>query len=375
MVIEEIKSFSFDYKHSAATLAPTIFRAAARAGAGRATRAGRYLLMKPKRAAVNLRAARHPAFGAPPLVVGVDGGGTKTHAVIAAEAGHKVLGEGKAGPSNPLRVGVTESAAAVREAVERACAAAGVRRTEVSAFEVGLAGVRRADLRATMCVALAELGIKPLEVVTDSEVALYGATGGKPGVVIIAGTGSSCRGRNLRGRHAWAGGWGPLAGDEGSSSWIARRALQAVAKATDRRGPRTPLVKAACDFFNVAAPEDLATAVYAPSVTNQRIAGFGRLVIEAAKQRDSVSLEIVDGAGRELAQAAGAVIRKLRMQRERFAVGYVGGVFHAGELILVPLREELAAVAPRAYLTPPALAPAEAAAHMAGEHIRLALAG
>jgi N-acetylglucosamine kinase-like BadF-type ATPase len=156
---------------------------------------------------------------------------------------------------------------------------------------------------------------------------------------------------------------------------MARRALQAVAKATDGRGPRTTLVEAACDFFNVAAAEDLATAVYAPSITNQRIAGFGRFVIEAAKRRDPVSREIVDAAGRELAQAAGAVIRKLRMHRERFVVGYVGGVFTAGELILEPLREDLNAVAPHARLVTPALSPAEAAARMAGQHVRLALAG
>lgn len=331
--------------------------------------------MKPRRTAVKLQPARPATLRAPALVVGVDGGGTKTRAVVAAAGGHEVLGEGRAGPSNPLRVGVSEAAAAVREAVERACAAAGVRRTEVAAAEVGLAGVKREDLRAAMRAALADLGFKPLEIVTDAEIALYGVTGGKSGLVIIAGTGSLCRGQSARGRQAWAGGWGPLAGDEGSGSWMARRALQAVAKATDGRGPRTSLVEAACDYFNVAAPEDLATAVYAPSITNQRLSGFGRFVIEAAKRRDAVSREIVDGAGRELAQAAGAVIRRLRMQRERFAVGYVGGVFAAGELILEPLREGVAGVAPRAYLAPPALAPAEAAARMAGEHLRLALAG
>lgn len=331
--------------------------------------------MKPTRAAVKLRTPRRAAFRGASLVVGVDGGGTKTRAVVAAEAGREILGEGKAGPSNPLRVGVSEAAASVREAIERACEAAGVRRGDLAAAEVGLAGVKRADLRAAMRAALADLGVKPLEVVTDAEIALYGATEGEPGLVIIAGTGSICRGRNLRGRHATAGGWGPLAGDEGSGSWIARRALQAVAKATDGRGPRTSLVEAACDFFRVAAPEDLATAVYAPSITNQRIAGFGRQVIEAARRRDAVSREILDAAGRELAQSVGAVIRKLRMQRERFAVGYVGGVFKAGELILEPLREELVAVAPGARLAPPVLGPAEAAARMAGEHLRLALAG
>ncbi|HEV3470955.1 MAG TPA: BadF/BadG/BcrA/BcrD ATPase family protein [Pyrinomonadaceae bacterium] len=331
--------------------------------------------MRSRRTAVKLQPAGPPTLRAPSLVVGVDGGGTKTRAVVAAAGGREILGEGRAGPSNPLRVGVSEAAAAVREAVERACAAAGVRRSELAAAEVGLAGVKREDLRAAMRAALSDLGVEPLEVVTDAEIALYGVAGERAGLVIIAGSGSICRGRNARGRQAWAGGWGPVAGDEGSGSWMARRALQAVAKATDGRGPRTSLVEAACDYFNVAAAEDLATAVYAPSITNQRIAGFGRVVIEAAKRRDAVSREIVEAAGRELAQAAGAVVRRLRMQRERFAVGYVGGVFAAGELILEPLREGLAGVAPRAYLAPPALAPAEAAALMAGEHLRLALAG
>ena len=163
--------------------------------------------------------------------------------------------------------------------------------------------------------------------------------------------------------------------DEGSGSWIARRALQAVARASDGRGRKTSLVEAACEFFNVSKAEDLSTAVYAPNMTNNRIAGFGRHVIEAAKRRDQVARAIVEEAGRELAQAACAVIRKLRMEHERFQVAYVGGVFAAGALMLDPLREEVTALAPRAFLAPPLLAPAEAAARMAGEQVQLALAG
>jgi N-acetylglucosamine kinase-like BadF-type ATPase len=135
------------------------------------------------------------------------------------------------------------------------------------------------------------------------------------------------------------------------------------------------LVEAACEYFNVAQAEDLSTAVYAPSVTNSRIAGYGSRVVEAAKRRDPVAREIIDAAGRELASAAAAVIRKLRMERERFQVGYVGGVFAAGALILDPLEQEVARVARRAFIAPPLLAPAEAAARMAGEQLQLALAG
>jgi N-acetylglucosamine kinase-like BadF-type ATPase len=333
--------------------------------------------MKAKREPVKLQAKRQKRPATPrarSLVLGVDGGGTKTRAVVV-DAQQNVLGAGVAGPSNPLRVGVMEGVKAVREAAERACQDAGVRLLEIVAAEVGLAGVKRADIRERMRSALAELGVKSLEVVTDADIALYGATEGKPGLIIIAGTGSICCGVNARGRHACAGGWGPVAGDEGSGSWIARRGLQAVARATDGRGRKTALVESACDYFNVAKAEDLSTAVYAPNVTNNRIAGFGRYVIESARRRDAVAREIVEEAGRELAFAAVAVIRKLKMERERFQVGYVGGVFAAESLILAPLGEEVGRVARRAFIAPPVLAPAEAAARMASEQLQLALAG
>lgn len=332
--------------------------------------------MKAKRRPVKLQSKRPRALAARtrPLLLGVDGGGSKTRAVVTDGAG-EVLGEGLAGPSNPLRVGVGEAVGAIREAADKACAKAGVRRVEIVAAEVGLAGVKRADIRERMRAAVAELGIKTVEVVTDADIALYGATEGKPGLVIIAGTGSICCGINARGRRACAGGWGPVVGDEGSGSWIARRALQAVARSTDGRGRRTSLVEAACEYFNVSLADDLSTAVYAPNMTNSRIAGFGRRVVEAAKRRDAVAREIVEEAGRELAAAAGAVIRKLKMEREQFQVAYVGGVFAAGGLILDTLTDEVVRVAPRAFIAPPVLAPAEAAARMAGGQLQLALAG
>jgi N-acetylglucosamine kinase-like BadF-type ATPase len=330
--------------------------------------------MKAKRRPVKLQSKRPRALAARTLVLGVDGGGSKTRAVVADGVG-AVLGEGLAGPSNPLRVGVGEAVGAIRDAVDKACAEAGVRRGEIVAAEMGLAGVKRADIRERMRVAVAELGIKTVEVVTDADIALYGATEGKPGLVIIAGTGSICCGINARARRACSGGWGPVVGDEGSGSWIARRALQAVARATDGRGRKTSLVEAACEYFNVAVADDLSTAIYAPNMTNTRIAGFGGRVVKAAKKRDVVAREIVEEAGRELAFAAAAVVQKLKMERERFQVAYVGGVFAAGRLILDPLSEELARSAPRAFLAPPVLAPAEAAARMAGEQLQLALAG
>ncbi|HEV8368088.1 MAG TPA: BadF/BadG/BcrA/BcrD ATPase family protein [Pyrinomonadaceae bacterium] len=309
-------------------------------------------------------------------VVGVDGGGTKTEAVIM-DGDLRVIGEGKAGPSNPLRVGLTSAAAAVREAIDNACAAAKVRRSDLEAAEIGLAGARRRELRERMRETLLPLGIRDIEVVTDADIALYGATDGAPGLVVISGTGSICCGINSRGKRVCAGGWGPIAGDEGAGAWIARRALRAVAHASDGRGPQTLLTEFACNYFHVSTADDLTTAIYAPTITNERIAGFGKDVVEAAKRKDPVAEQIIQEGATELGQAAVAVIRTLQMEREEFQIAYVGGVFRAGgEMILKPLRAEVAKAASRAYFAPPHFAPAVAAARMARErinHIALAV--
>lgn len=308
-------------------------------------------------------------------VVGVDGGGTKTHAVVL-DADLAVLGEGLAGPSNPLRVGIANAAAAIREAVDQACEIARLRRTDLIAAEIGLAGARRKELSARMREALLGLGIGEIVVVGDADIALYGATEGEPGLIIIAGTGSICCGINARGKTRCAGGWGPIAGDEGAGAWIARRALRAIAHAVDGRGPATLLTHLACTYFHVSDPNDLSTAIYAPTITNERIAGFGKHVVEAAKAKDATARSIIAEGGCELGSAAAAVIRNLKMERETFQVAYVGGIFKsAGELMLTPIREEVRRVAPNAYLGAPRFSPAEAAARMAWEHLhQMALA-
>jgi len=153
--------------------------------------------------------------------------------------------------------------------------------------------------------------------------------------------------------------------------------LRAVAHAFDGRGPKTTLTGRACGYFHVTSADDLNTAIYAPTITNERLAGFGRDVVEAAKEKDSVALQIVADGGTELGIAAVAVIRHLQMEHDRFQIAYVGGVFRAaGDLMLNTLRAEVKKAAPRAYFEPPHFAPAVAAARMARErinHIALAV--
>jgi N-acetylglucosamine kinase-like BadF-type ATPase len=304
------------------------------------------------------------------LYLGADGGGTKTHVVLLDEA-NNFVGEAFAGASNPLRVGVETAVSNIIKATDAACDAAGSERGDIACATLGLAGVRRADLSERVRESfLTKLRVKKTEVMTDAAIALYGVTLGAAGLVVIAGTGSICMGRNERGETAAAGGWGPLAGDEGGGAGIARRALQAIAKASDGRAEPTDLSNAAIEYFRAGSLQDLAVAIYAPQIDNARIAGFARFVGEIAADGDETAIEILREAGGELGLAARAVIEKLKLKTAKFPVGCVGGIFKAGDLITEPLMKIVCRSAPKAYLSAPKLVPAHAAARLAFENCR-----
>lgn len=299
------------------------------------------------------------------LFLGVDGGGTKTNVALMNESGEFVA-EASGGPSNPLRVGVETAVANITKALNQACDDAGFSRGDVVAATLGLAGVRRMDIRERVRESfVARSGIRKTQVTTDAEIALYGTTFGKAGIVVIAGTGSVCLGINEKGERAVAGGWGPLAGDEGGGRGIAEQALHSIAKASDGRGEATKLTETAEVYFRASTTDNLLGAIYAPQIDNSRIAGFAKYVVETAKEGDKIALELIENAGRELGSAATAVIRNLGLERATFPVGCVGSVFKAGEILTKPMLSAIHAVAPKAFLVNPEMSPSQAAALMA----------
>jgi len=298
------------------------------------------------------------------LFLGVDGGGTKTNVAIL-NTEREVVGESSGGPSNPLRVGVENAVANIGNAIDTACDLGGLSRGDIFGCTLGLAGVRRQDMSERVLQSFrARYRIQSVTVTTDADIALYGTTFGKAGLVVIAGTGSVCLGIDHRGEKAMAGGWGPIAGDEGGGRGIAGEALHRVAKASDGRGAQTALSERAAEYFRASNVENLIGAIYAPRMDNARIAGFARMVVETALDGDAVAIEIIEEAGRELGLAAVAVIEKLRLTNEKVRIGCVGGVFNAKEILTVPMIDTINRVAPLAYLSEPLVPPAQAAALM-----------
>lgn len=297
--------------------------------------------------------------------LGIDGGGTKTHAVIGDES-HRVIGEGFSGAANPLRVGLEEAVAHIDQAVSEACEQAGIELRDVDSACAAIAGINHPIHYHTMKDALDEaLQIAGLELVTDARAALEGALDGKPGVVVIAGTGSIAIGINEAGRQARAGGFGPTLSDEGSGYDIAQRALKAVVSSFDGRSPATALARRICDRLGVVSPSDLPAVIYNSDSEPVDIAPLAELVDEAAREGDEVSREILAGAGRELGRLAASVVEKLDLQGRAFRVACVGSVFRSGDFVLGALREGVLRIAPCAEIGPPLYPPAIGAVKLA----------
>src|SRR5215510_11393051 len=174
--------------------------------------------------------------------LGIDGGGTNCRAAIVDEQG-KIRGEGRAEAANFLRTGLDVAIRNIKNAIDDAREQVPISPSQITAACIGLAGVSHPSHHQRMLAALKdELPFSEIMLETDARIALAGATGNQPGVVIIAGTGSIACGINARGRFARSGGWGPVMGDEGSGSYIGRRTLEAVVMAYDYRGEPTSMM-------------------------------------------------------------------------------------------------------------------------------------
>jgi len=265
-------------------------------------------------------------------VLGIDGGASRTRCVVADLSGNLVA-RGGGGPSNPLTAGVDTAAESILTAASEASGSRGIRAFKASVM--GIAGTDRPSGAEALRSRLGGFDWGRLRIVSDAAVALAGATGCRPGVVVVSGTGSVAYGENEEGEKARAGGWGWRLGDEGSGYTIGNGALIASLRALDGRGPPTSLPDKIMRVLDLDDLGGLVDLVYSRGMGNREIATLTPLVGEAAEEGDAVAKSILEEAGEELGLAASAVARRLRMM-DAFPVALTGGVFN-----LAPVREAL----------------------------------
>jgi N-acetylglucosamine kinase-like BadF-type ATPase len=295
-------------------------------------------------------------------VLGIDAGGTKTVGLLADGEG-RIMGEARGGGANLQ----AEGELGVEKVLHAVMSEATEGRTpRIDAICLGMAGVDRESEGKTVRAIMDRIGSGArVVVVNDALVALVAGVDQGPGVVIICGTGSIAYGRNARDQAARAGGWGHVLGDEGSGYWIGRRALRAVARAGDGRGPATSLSDRVLRHFGVARFSDLIALVYERPVRHHTLARLVRVVQEARDGGDEVATQILEEAAHELMASARSVVSQLEMQQEAFTFVLAGGVLRGVQWLSDELERRLPAIAPRAAVRRLDVEPAMGAVRLA----------
>lgn len=309
----------------------------------------------------------------------MDGGQSHTEAVIADEYGN-ILGRGFGGASNHaeypggrarLRKAVAESVGeALRDKPETKTAdrqfnaeeqinPGGISDFQFVSAHFGMTGganykeeiigeIVRAD---RLCVG------------HDAPTALAGATGGKPGIVVIAGTGSVVYGENSAGETAQVGGLGYLFSDEGSGFWLALQTIRLAIKEQDELIEPDDLEKLVLSFFNRREIRELTDDFYNGKMTRDELASFAKTAHEAAAAGNRAIREQIKYGAAVLIESVRAAARRLEFAGE-FAVAGAGGMFRA-PLMVRYFREMLSEEVPGAIYTEPRFNPAEGALMLA----------
>jgi N-acetylglucosamine kinase-like BadF-type ATPase len=263
------------------------------------------------------------------VVIGVDGGGTKTLAFVAPlkdDSNTLVLGRGAAGPGNPRAAGFDIAQANIAAAVDAAFFEAKLPHSTAAAACLCLAGAgREVEQQQIAKWARQQQIAHSVRVTGDAEPILAAASPDNVGIALICGTGSLAWGRNREGQTARSGGWGYLLGDEGSGYAIALAGLRAAVRAADKRDEPTDMLAAFMRKLGADSPQDLVAKIYGTQMTRERLAELASVVFDL-HTTDASAERIIQIAASELAQMIATVAAELRLPSRSFTLAMAGGV-------------------------------------------------
>ena len=287
-------------------------------------------------------------------VIGVDGGGSKTHAVLVALDGTMVA-ESFGGPANLQITGIPTSAIVYFDLVLDCCKKADIPPESIQSVVIGAAGAGRpssgtllVDNILSICVRKKTV-LKHIHVETDVRIAIEAAFAGGPGIVLIGGTGSIALYRTEDEKFIRAGGWGYRIGDEGSGYAIGKDGLNVVLRQHDGRSEKTILTKKALAHYGETHIDGLIQKVYADEAD---LASFTPLVFEAAVERDRVANGILVKNATELLDLVRVLIMQVR-PKKKLPVALMGGMLESENVYSKMVRDKIIHALPHVVVQKP----------------------
>jgi N-acetylglucosamine kinase-like BadF-type ATPase len=302
-------------------------------------------------------------------VIGVDGGGAKTTALLA-DSDKKILAKAKTGSSHPRNLGLKKAVDSVFYVLEKVAAKAG-KNAKISAVFFGLPAMEEEFKFKKNLVKKEFLKHKEISrifkgrIIIDSDqlAGFRSGTDEKEGVVLIAGSGCACHGWR-KGKEIKVDGWGYLS-EMGSAFFVGQRTLQAIFKTLDGRIGKTTLLGSVLRQLKVRNKEELINLIYSKPAM-EIIPSLSISCNLAAEKGDGLAKKILIEAGKELALSANAVVKKLRFTRRKFPLVLIGSMFNS-RIVSDTVKKEIKKFAPQAEFIRPEAEPAFGAVKIAIE--------
>jgi len=271
------------------------------------------------------------------FLMAVDGGATKTTLVLYSTTGQKLFEKTSTG-TNFHAIGTGKVERVISELLLESHDAVQYDKLAIAVF--AMAGIDTEHDLTTMkeiiSNAFEKVAIHCDKIIVENDVlsALIGVTGGKPGALILSGTGSIAYAMDRQGNIVRVGGYGHRAADEGSGYWIGQQIIRAVVQYEDGR-IHTPTILKELLYkkLQVKNLEEMLAWLYHPNYSNAQVASISSILIEAVQLGDEIALEIADKAASELAILAMATLEKLDTISPPFTMYLNGGILQNHPII------------------------------------------
>lgn len=263
--------------------------------------------------------------------LGVDGGGTKTTAVLANENG-TVLRTLRTGAGNISTINRGATAQLIREIISRLLQSRAVEQIRWATF--AFAGAGRKPEREIVEALIRGAGIRDFSLTTDAQINYYSFFRDQPGILISSGTGSICLVRDRNSKFHQIGGLGYLLGDEGSGFFIGTRAIRAALYDFEFGKEPSRLTRELLNFYGLSSPENLVSMVYSSVNPSHLIASCARLVCEIANAGEPNALKIADEAAVALVDLALQAVQFFKDNPEPvYKMALTGGILKPSSVV------------------------------------------
>lgn len=297
--------------------------------------------------------------------LGIDGGGTKTRYLLINDKLEKIY-DGESSTIHVHQVGIDGLKNEITTNITKACKKANIKTKDIAFVFAGVPGYGESkEDKLKIDETIKEIIEVPYMIDNDAVNGWAAGTACKPGINIVAGTGSIAYGRNKYGKLARCGGWGPGIGDDASAYWIGIKTINEYTKQKDGRNEKTVLVDILEKEYNINYDFEIVDIVFNKLKQDRtKLAALSKVCFLAAEAGCPASKKIFEEAAENLFKHIKSLSKSLEFTDE-FIVSYTGGVFKAGKHILTPLSRMIEEAGLKCKLQEPELEPWHGAALLA----------